>query len=119
MMIGERAARTGVPQRLLRYYEEQRLITPGRDVNGYRMYCDPGVERVAQIRALLAAGLPTRMIRDLLPCMRGPDPTALDGVDAEFVAALRREAASLGARIDDLTARRTAILEFVDVIAGT
>ncbi|MEU1363407.1 MerR family DNA-binding transcriptional regulator [Micromonospora zamorensis] len=33
-------ARTGVPQRLLRYYEEQQLVTPGRDVNGYRVYCE-------------------------------------------------------------------------------
>ncbi|MEV4629940.1 MerR family transcriptional regulator [Micromonospora sp. NPDC049523] len=119
MKIGEMTARTGVPQRLLRYYEEQDLITPGRDVNGYRVYCDLGVERVTQIRALLAAGLPTRMIRDLLPCLRGPDPTTLDSVDAAFLAALRHEAASLGTRIDDLTARRTAILEFIDVIAAT
>lgn len=45
------------------------------------------------------------MIRDLLPCMHEPDPAALDGVDAEFVAALRREAASLGSQIDEPAAR--------------
>jgi DNA-binding transcriptional MerR regulator len=53
MRIGELAERTGVPARLLRYYEEQGLLTPARAANGYRDYGEPLVDRVAQIRGLL------------------------------------------------------------------
>ncbi|MGW4241057.1 MerR family transcriptional regulator [Nocardia sp. NPDC004722] len=61
-------ATTGVAPRLLRYYEEQGLLVPHRDSNGYRSYPAAAVSRVARIRELLAAGLPTREIRELLPC---------------------------------------------------
>ncbi|AYF78796.1 MerR family transcriptional regulator [Nocardia yunnanensis] len=68
MLIGELSRATGVPARLLRYYEEQGLLLPQRDSNGYRSYPDAAVSRVARIRELLDAGLPTRDIRALLPC---------------------------------------------------
>ncbi|WP_369637025.1 MerR family transcriptional regulator [Nocardia sp. JMUB6875] len=68
VLIGELSRVTGVPPRLLRYYEEQGLLVPHRDSNGYRSYGDAAPERVHRIRALLDAGLPTRDIRELLPC---------------------------------------------------
>jgi hypothetical protein len=48
MRIGELAERTGVPARLLRYYEEQGLLTPARAANGYRDYGEPLADRVVQ-----------------------------------------------------------------------
>ncbi|MTE17515.1 MerR family transcriptional regulator [Nocardia sp. CT2-14] len=71
MLIGELSRATGVPARLLRYYEEQGLLVPHRDSNGYRTYPDTAPDQVARIRELLAAGLPTRDIRELLPCATG------------------------------------------------
>jgi DNA-binding transcriptional MerR regulator len=62
MRIGELAARTGVSRRLLRYYEEQGLVTPSRALNGYREYGEAHVDVVRQITGLLDAGLTTRMI---------------------------------------------------------
>ena len=59
--IGELAGRTGVSPRLLRYYEEQRLITPSRALNGYREYRESHVHVVLQIKGLLEAGLPPRI----------------------------------------------------------
>ena len=38
MKIGELAARTGVSIRSLRYYEQQGLLMPVRNENGYREY---------------------------------------------------------------------------------
>jgi predicted transcriptional regulator len=58
MLIGELSARTGVSQRLLRYYEEQGLLQPARDPNGYRRYGENMVTTVHQVRALLAAVKP-------------------------------------------------------------
>lgn len=68
MLIGELSHRTGVSARLLRYYEEQELLLPTRDTNGYRQYAEDAPARVERIRELLDAGLPTREIRELLPC---------------------------------------------------
>jgi DNA-binding transcriptional MerR regulator len=60
--IGELSRRTGASVRMLRYYEEQGLLTPVRRPSGYREYRDADAERVRRIRLLLAAGLPTRRI---------------------------------------------------------
>ena len=65
--IGELAERTGVSQRLLRYYEEQGLLWPVRRPSGYRDYDAADVERVRRIRTLLAAGLHTATIAHVLP----------------------------------------------------
>lgn len=76
MLIGELAERTGTSERLLRHYERAGLLQPGRLPNGYRSY-DEGTEAAVQrIRALLAAGLPTRVIRQVLPCTT-PEATVL------------------------------------------
>lgn len=70
MLIGELAERTGISERLLRYYERVGLLSAERRSNGYREYDDAAERRVTQIRALLAVGLPTRVIAQLLPCTR-------------------------------------------------
>ena len=67
MLIGELAHRTGVSQRSLRYYEQQGLLSAERDVHGYRRYGSDSVRTVARIRALLAMGLSTDVIRGVLP----------------------------------------------------
>ncbi|MFH8681579.1 MerR family transcriptional regulator [Streptomyces lydicus] len=68
MLIGELSRRTGVSERLLRYYERTELIHSERRANGYREFGEHTVLTVRRIRALLAAGLPTRVIRQVLPC---------------------------------------------------
>ncbi|RRR98709.1 MerR family transcriptional regulator [Glycomyces terrestris] len=68
MLIGELSRRTGVSARLLRYYEEQELLVPDRDANGYRTYGDDAPAVVERIRELLDSGLSTKAIREILPC---------------------------------------------------
>lgn len=68
MLIGELSRHTGVSTRLLRYYEEQELLLPGRDAHGYRSYPEDAPARVEKIRELLEAGVSTREIRHLIPC---------------------------------------------------
>jgi DNA-binding transcriptional MerR regulator len=51
--IGEAAARTGVSERALRYYQELELITPsGRTPGGMRRYSEDDLARVMRIREL-------------------------------------------------------------------
>lgn len=69
MRIGELAAGTGVSVRSLRYYEEQGLISADRSPSGQRHYGAGAVDRVALIQRLFAAGLSSRVITGLLPCV--------------------------------------------------
>ncbi|HLI00536.1 MAG TPA: MerR family transcriptional regulator [Acidimicrobiales bacterium] len=51
--IGQAAARTGVSERALRYYQQLGLITPtGRTPGGLRRYSDADLARVARLRQL-------------------------------------------------------------------
>ena len=54
---------------MLRYYEEQGLLTAQRDDNGYRSYAESSAGQALQVRGLLDSGLTTEIIRDLLPCL--------------------------------------------------
>ena len=116
MKIGELAERTGVSRRLLRYYEEQGLITPSRAVNGYREYGESHVDVVLQIKGLLDAGLPTRIIQQLLPCLDQPQTIYVPDVTPEMIATLRREQARLSERIECLIRNRDAIADYLDTV---
>jgi DNA-binding transcriptional MerR regulator len=113
MRIGTLAARTGVSERLLRYYEEQGLLEPGRTSTGYRVYDERAVATVRHIRALLAAGLNTSTIGVVLPCVRD-DGDRIIPTCADMIDRLRFERDRLSAAIADLETsqqRLDAVLE--------
>jgi DNA-binding transcriptional MerR regulator len=115
--IGELARRTNVSPRLLRYYEEQGLLAPDRAVNGYRDYPDYLVDRVTQIRGLIEAGVPTRIIKQILPYL-ADDPTGIHVADPtpELIATLEDKREQMGSRIQCLTRNRDAISAYLDAI---
>lgn len=116
MRIGELAARTNVSTRLLRYYEEQGLLTPDRAANGYREYAESLVDRVLQIRDLLDSGLPTRIIKQIIPCL--DEPRAIHYTDAapEMIATLEHEREQMDVRIRCLTRNRDAITSYLEAL---
>jgi len=69
MRIGDLSAATGASARSLRYYEEQGLLASTRTVGGQRLYPATAVDRVTLIQSLLAAGLNSTTINDVLPCI--------------------------------------------------
>lgn len=85
MRIGELATRTGVSVRALRYYEEHDLLAAQRSPSGQRHYPDAAVDRVLLIQQLYAAGLSSRSIVELLPCVVDGEatPELLDRLTAE------------------------------------
>jgi len=101
--IGELSRRTRVSVRMLRYYEEQGLLVPGRATNGYREYGEDDVARVVLVASLVRSGLPTRLITPLLRAPCGPDPD--DDLAPLFAAELER----LDARITCLSLSRDAV----------
>ncbi|AXB47671.1 MerR family transcriptional regulator [Amycolatopsis albispora] len=85
MRIGELARRAGVSVRALRYYEEQGLLTSTRTAGGQRLYAEQAVRQVELIQQLYAAGLASRTISGLLPCVVSGEvtPELLDRLTAE------------------------------------
>lgn len=114
MRIGELAARTGVSVRALRYYEEQRLLASERTAGGQRVYPESAVERVRLIRQLFAAGLASKAIEPIMPCV------VTGEVVPELLERLRAERERMDAKINELIAARDkldAILAGADAAA--
>jgi DNA-binding transcriptional MerR regulator len=106
MRIGELSKRTGASPRSLRYYEEQGLLTSSRSDAGQRHYSDAEVQRVSLIRQLFDAGMSSRVIATVLPCVETPaDP---DVVELAF-ATMTRERDRIDADIAHLIETRDAL----------
>ncbi len=118
MRIGDLSRQTGIPARMLRYYEEQGLLNPARDASGYRSYADCDVGKVRQIRGLLDSGLPTEIIRRILPFLDSPDQIHLPPqcLTEQTTTLLRDEIARLNARIECLDRNRGALTGYLDAI---
>lgn len=112
MKIGDLAARTGVPTRMLRYYEEQGLLLPTRSDNGYRRYSEADVERVHTVRSLIRSGMPTKLIGSVVEMQSGTawTPTCTAAFADEIAAELR----SIEDRIACLILSRDTLRDFLD-----
>ncbi|MBM9507280.1 MerR family transcriptional regulator [Actinacidiphila acididurans] len=119
MRIGQLAQRTGTSPRLLRYYEEQGLLVAERSGNGYRDYDERYVERVRQIRGLLESGLPTRVIKQILPCISQPGAIYVSDATPETIATLEQERDRMTERIQFLVRNRNAIAAYLDAVRST
>ncbi len=106
MRIGELSKRTGVSPRSLRYYEEQGLLGSSRSDAGQRHYSDAAVQRVSLIRQLFDAGMSSRVIATVLPCVDVPGDL---GVAEETFAAMMRERDRVDADIAHLIETRDAL----------
>jgi DNA-binding transcriptional MerR regulator len=109
MRIGELSRKTGVSVRALRHYEAEGLIRPARRGNGYRDYADGAVEAVQQIRGLIENGLPTRIIREILPYLDGPADLMPRVPCAYMLDEVARQREQLDRRIRCLTHNRDAL----------
>ncbi|WP_097982703.1 MerR family transcriptional regulator [Streptomyces sp. f150] len=100
MRIGEVAAKAGVSVRALRYYEEQDLLHSTRNRGGQRQYTADAVERVCLIRRLYSAGLPSRIVREVLSFADA------GGASPELVGLLTAERDRLDRQMTDLREAR-------------
>jgi DNA-binding transcriptional MerR regulator len=101
MLIGELAERAGTSTRTLRYYEEQGLVQPRRDIHGYRQYDDAELRVVHEIRALLAVGFGLGDIKPFVECLRAGNPSG--DVCPDSVAVLDRKLAEVEGYLAQLT----------------
>lgn len=110
MQIGELSERTGASVRSLRYYEQQDLLVSDRRSNGYRTYPPNAVATVETIQALLEIGMPTTLIKDVLPCTVGERSEAACPDLLERIARLRDDIRAKADRLDAIEGSLTAYL---------
>ncbi|MEU7606475.1 MerR family transcriptional regulator [Streptomyces sp. NPDC040724] len=118
MRIGELAARTGVGERSLRYYETQGLLVSDRTPGGHRDFSERAVDRVIRIQELYAAGLNSAKIARILPCMRDEDGGPSVRATPRLVAELTAERERIDRLIGDLLRSREVLDEVIDAAAG-
>ncbi|SEQ82807.1 MerR family transcriptional regulator [Streptomyces radiopugnans] len=117
MQIGEPAERTGASRRSIRYYEQKGLLRAHRTAKGWREYDEGAVNRVLNVRGLLASGLTVEDILRVEPClsMEMADFTSCSDADhaismyEERLAVIDEKAALLRRHREELV-RRIALV---------
>ncbi|SDE41993.1 DNA-binding transcriptional regulator, MerR family [Blastococcus fimeti] len=109
LRIGEVAARAGVSVRALRYYEEQGLLDSERSASGQRRYSDDAVGRVHFIQLLYAAGLTSKDVLALLPCVH------TGGATPEMIELLVEQRDRIDRQIAELAQARERLDEIIRI----
>lgn len=104
MRIGQLSERTGASVRSLRYYEQQGLLTAERRSNGYREYAENAVATVETVRSLLSIGLPSTLVKDILPCTVGRRAESACPDLLARIAELRDDVQSKADRLEEISA---------------
>jgi MerR family copper efflux transcriptional regulator len=78
MNIGDVAARTGLPTKTIRYYEDIGLVTPQRDTNGYRRFREADMHKLGFVGRARALGFSIEECRDLLALYEDEDRASAD-----------------------------------------
>ncbi|MFE2451689.1 MerR family transcriptional regulator [[Kitasatospora] papulosa] len=113
MKISEAAEKTGAPARMLRYYEQQGLIESSRSSNGYRDYSENQVEHARHVRALVEAGLSTRMIKIVLDIEAPSTQDAAGACTQTLAEELAHELRIVENRIVCLEKSRDAVIGYL------
>jgi len=111
LRIGELAERSGVSVRALRYYEEQGLLPAERSPAGQRVYPESAVAKVRFFQQMYAAGLTSRNIADLLPCID------TGHTDAEQRRMLHEQRGYVQDKLDELTAALSRLDEILAIVS--
>ncbi len=113
MNIGVAAARSGLPAKTIRYYEEIGLVRPPRDVNGYRAFGERDVAMLVFLGRARSMGFSIEDCRRLLSLWADQERASAD------VKALAREhLAEIDAKIAGLRTMRDTLDHLIGQCAG-
>jgi DNA-binding transcriptional MerR regulator len=111
LRIGQLAELSGVSVRALRYYEEQGLLEADRTPTGQRAYPESAVEKVRFFQQMYAAGLTSRNIAALLPCMD------TGHTDAEQRRMLQQQRDFIQGKLHELTIALSRLNDILAVVS--
>lgn len=111
MKISELSARTGVPASTLRFYETEGLLPADRAENGYRVYGEAAVDRLAFIAQAKHLDLPLPAVRELVTAW---ESEPCHSVRAKYRPMLVEHATQVDERIVSLEALRSTLATAVE-----
>ena len=113
MNIGDVAKRTGIPVKTIRYYEEIDLIRPLRDTNGYRVFRDTDLHKLAFLGRARALGFSIEDCRTLMALYEDESRASAD------VKRLAQEhLGQIEEKIAQLRSMQATLTELVHACAG-
>ena len=113
MNIGDVAARSGLPAKTIRYYEDIGLVKPLRDSNGYRAFREKELHKLAFLGRARALGFSIEDCRALLALYEDETRASAD-VKRIANEHLRR----IEEKIADLNSMRETLTHLIDECAG-
>jgi len=104
---------TGLPAKTIRYYEDIGLVRPQREANGYRVFSDTDVHKLAFLARARSLGFPVENCRSLLALYNDKDRAS-----ADVKAIALRHLDEIDRKLTELTAMRDTLSELVQSCAG-
>ncbi len=106
MNIGQAAARSGVPSKTIRYYEDIGLVQPAsRTGNGYRAYREFDLHVLRFVQRARSLGFSVRECRQLLDLYGNPERAS-----AEVKALAEQRIAAIDRKLAELAAMRATLV---------
>ena len=113
MNIGNVSTLSGLPVKTIRYYEDIGLVSPLRDTNGYRAFCDKELHKLAFLGRARSLGFTIEDCRALLALY---DDETRASADVKRIANEHLEQIEI--KIAGLKAMRDALSHLIDECAG-
>lgn len=113
MNVSEAAARSGLPAKTIRYYEEIGLVAPQRAANGYRAYDVHDIHRLAFLKRARNLGFSIEECRQLMALYRDRSRASHD---VRAIAVAHVEA--IDAKIGELQSMRATLSTLIDACHG-
>ena len=113
MNIGGASARSGLPPKTIRYYEDIGLMRSARRDNGFRDYSDRDVQMLRFVARARGLGFTVEECRHLLALYRDPARSS-----AEVRQAAERHVADVRAKIAELQAMEKTLRHLIHSCAG-
>lgn len=113
MNISEVGKRSGLPPKTIRFYDDIGLIQPKRDTNGYRIFSEADLHRLAFLRRARALGFSVQECRQLLALYH--DDTR---ASADVKALARKHLERIDQQLEELGQMRRTLADLIDSCAG-
>lgn len=104
---------TGLPAKTIRYYEEVGLVRPAREANGYRVFSENDVHKLAFLARARSLGFPVESCRSLLALY---EDRSRASADVRSIAQSHLE--EIDQKLVELTAMRDTLQGLVTACAG-
>ena len=104
---------TGLPAKTIRYYEDIGLVAPQREANGYRVFSENDVHKLAFLARARSLGFPVESCRSLLALYNDKERAS-----ADVKAIALEHLDEIDAKLSELTAMRDTLSVLVKSCAG-